>query len=76
MKKLLMPLFALALLAGCSSEPTKPAEIASSQPKPPEILTGRSAFQKLYISAHGWGADARAYRLESVPSAASNCAVE
>jgi len=72
MQKLLMAMLALALLTGCSSEATKPAEATKPQPKPPEIVTARTAFQKLYISAHGWGRDAQAYRLESAPNADSN----
>jgi hypothetical protein len=71
MQKLLMAMFALALMTACSSEPAKPTESAKPQPKPPELLTGRSAFQKLYISAHGWGPDARPYRLESMANADS-----
>jgi hypothetical protein len=67
MKKLFMAMFTLALLTACSSEPPKPAE--KPQPKPAELLTARSALQKLYISAHGWGADARPYRLESATNA-------
>src|SRR6201982_4272737 len=65
MKKLLMAMFALALLTACSSEPPKPAE--KPQPKPAELLTARSGLQKLYISAHGWAPDARPYRLQSLP---------
>jgi len=72
MQKLLVTMVMLALLTGCSSTPTKSVETAKPQPRPPEILTARSAFQKLYISAHGWGQDARPYRLESVPNADSN----
>src|ERR1700756_1641624 len=72
MQKLLMAVFALTLLAGCSSESGKPAETAKPQPKPPDVVTGRAAFQKLYISAHGWGRDAQAYRLESSPNRGSN----
>jgi len=69
MKKLLMAMFALALLTACSSEAPKPAE--KPQPKPAELLTARSALQKLYISAHGWAPDARPYRLESSTNADS-----
>jgi hypothetical protein len=71
MKKLLVAMFAVALMAACSSEPSKPAETTKPQPKPPDLLTARSALQKLYISAHGWGPDARPYRLESAPNADS-----
>ena len=56
------------LLAGftaCSSEPTKPAEPAKPEVKGPELLTARSAFQKLYLAARGWKPDAKPYRLES-----------
>jgi hypothetical protein len=63
MKKLYLSLMALAFLAGCSSQPNKPAE--PPKPKPPELLTGRSAFQKMYIQARGWARDAQPFRLES-----------
>ena len=67
MKKLLMATFALMLMAGCSSEPSRPAAPAPKpQPKPAEFVTGRVAFQKLYIAAHGWARDAQPYRVESV----------
>jgi hypothetical protein len=63
MKKLLLALFALCLMVGCSSEPPKPAE--KPQPKGPELVTGRTAFQKCYIAARGWARDAQPYRLQS-----------
>jgi hypothetical protein len=63
MRKLLMAILALGLMAGCTSEPTKPEE--KPQPKPPEYVTGRTAFQKLFIAARGWARDAQPYRLES-----------
>src|SRR5215472_13930498 len=72
MNKLLTLLLALALMAGCSSEPSKPSESAKPQPKPAEQLTGRAAFQKLYIAARGWAPDATPYRLESSVTADSN----
>ncbi len=56
--------FSLLWLNACTSNTEKPAES-----KPParttELLTARSAFQKLYIAARGWNADAKPYRLES-----------
>jgi len=72
MKKLLLVMFALAMLTACNSEAPKNAETTKPQPKPTELLTGRSAIQKLYISAHGWGPDARPYRLESSSNTDSN----
>jgi hypothetical protein len=62
----------LALLAGCSSEPTKPAEPAKPEVKAPELLTARSAFQKVYLAARGWNQDAKPYRLESTATADGN----
>lgn len=70
MKRLYVVLVALAFLAGCSSEPTQPA--APPQPKAPDLLTGRSAFQKMYIQAHGWAGDAKPFRLESQTNKDSN----
>jgi hypothetical protein len=54
-------------MAGCSSQPN-PAPPEKPQPKPPEQITGSSAFYKCYIAARGWTADAQPYRLESQPT--------
>ena len=62
----------LALLAGCSSEPEKPAEPAKPEVKGPELLTARSAFQKLYVAARGWNQDARPYRIDSIATTDGN----
>lgn len=70
MKKLLLAMLALAVLAGCSSQPTQPEE--KPQPKGPEFVTGRVAFQKAYIAARGWARDAQPYKLESQSTADSN----
>src|SRR5437868_7512976 len=69
MKKLVivMAVLVLAMLAGCSSEEPKPQE----KPKGPELVTGRTAFQKVYVAARGWARDAQPYRLESQISADS-----
>ena len=65
MKKVLGAVFALLLLAGCSSEPAKPAAAEAPKPKPADFDTGRIAFQRTYIAARGWARDAEPFRLES-----------
>jgi hypothetical protein len=60
----------LGLLTACSDS-TPPAE-TKPEVKGPELLTARSAFQKLYIAARGWQPDAKPYRLESVPTSEGN----
>jgi hypothetical protein len=61
----------LALFTSCTSEPSKPAE-TKPEVKTPELLLGRSAFQKVYVAAHGWQADAKPYRLESTITSDGN----
>jgi hypothetical protein len=59
--------FALLLsivLAGCSDAP-KSTEV-KAPPKPPEILTGRQAFQRMYPQARGWAPDAAPLQIRSV----------
>src|SRR5205807_1334187 len=65
-------LLLLALLAACTSEPSKPAEPAKPEVKGPELITARSAFQRLYIAARGWNQDAKPYRLDSVATSDGN----
>jgi len=64
-------LLALGLLAGCNSNPVKPPE-AKPEPKAPELLTGRAAFYKVFISARNYAADVKPFRIESTPSPESN----
>jgi hypothetical protein len=69
MKSLWLALVMAAVLAGCSSSP-KPAgktEARPEQPKAPDLLTGRVAFQKLFVTARSWAPDAQPFRLESEP---------
>ena len=54
-------LLSLAIVTGCTSEPNQ----APAKPKLPEAVTGRSAFQKMYIDARGWAPDVRPYQLQS-----------
>lgn len=65
-------LILLALLTSCSSESSKPAETAKPEAKGPELITARSAFQKLYVAARGWNQDAKPYRLESTATSDGN----
>jgi hypothetical protein len=54
--------FAILALDACnSSAPTK----AAPTPKPAEYISGREAFQKLYVSAHAVAGDVMPYRMES-----------
>ena len=68
MKKLCVYLFVLGTLVGCSSQPKQPAEQQKPTAEAPkqEEVSGRVAFQKLYISARGWTPDARPYQLQSI----------
>ena len=55
-------------LVGCTSKPEQ-SQSAKPAPKPAEYLTGRVAFQKMYLSARGWAGDATPFRLQSQYSA-------
>ena len=60
MKRLGLILLSLAIVCGCTSQPAQ-----QEQKQLPESLSGRSAFQRLYVAAHGWAGDARPYQLRS-----------
>jgi len=62
----------LAMLNACSSDSEKPAEPAKPEVKGPELITARSAFQKLYVAARGWNQDAQPYRIESTATSDVN----
>ena len=62
----------LSLLTACSSDSNKPAEEAKPEVKGPELVTARSAFQRMYVAARSWNQDARPYRIESVVTAEGN----
>jgi hypothetical protein len=53
----------LLLLSACSDD-SKPAN-EKPEVKGPELITARSGFQKLYVAARTWNADAKPYRIES-----------
>lgn len=61
----------LALLTACSDS-GKPAEPAKPEVKGPELITARSAFQKLYVAARGWNQDTKPFRIESTATSDGN----
>src|SRR5258708_14943531 len=61
----------IVAFAGCNSS-TPTTAPAKSEPKAPELLTGRSAFYKAFIAAPNYAADAKPFRIESTPSSYSN----
>jgi hypothetical protein len=77
MRKILIGLtFLAAIISGCSSNQSKPAEKSNAEkpsaakaetPKESERLTGREVFQKLYIAARNWSPDAQPLKMESNP---------
>src|SRR3984885_14335522 len=68
----LCAIFLLSWLSACSDDSNKPAEHAKPEVKGPELITARSAFQKLYVAARGWNPDAKPYRIESSTTSDSN----
>ncbi|MGO8794202.1 MAG: hypothetical protein ACLQLC_05215 [Candidatus Sulfotelmatobacter sp.] len=64
-------LVTLAMFAGCTSNPSKPAE-AKPEVKAPELLTGRAAFYRTFIAARNYAGDVKPFRIESTPSPESN----
>ena len=60
MKRIAFLLLCLAFIPGCTSQPTE-----APKPEPPQLETGRAAFQRLLVAARGWAADARPYQLQS-----------
>jgi hypothetical protein len=52
------------LLSACSDAPKTASE--KQPPKPPEALTGRQAFQRMYPQARGWSPDALPLQIRSI----------
>jgi hypothetical protein len=61
----------LALMMGCDSNTAKQPE-AKPEPKGPELLTARAAFQKVFIAARNYAADVKPFRIESTPTTDGN----
>ena len=65
MKRLPIPVSILLALAACSEAP-KPAAEKKEPAKPAEAVTGRQAFQQMYVSARAWAPDIQALQLKSI----------
>jgi hypothetical protein len=61
----------LVLMMGCDSNTAKQPE-AKPEPKGPELLTARAAFQKVFIAARNYAADVKPFRIESTPTTDGN----
>lgn len=61
----------LAMFSACDSNSGKASQ-SKPEPKPPELLTARAAFQKVFIAARNYAVDAKPFRIESTPSNDSN----
>jgi hypothetical protein len=59
------------MFSACDSNSGK-APQSKPEPKPPELLTARAAFQKVFIAARNYAVDAKPFRIESTPSKDSN----
>src|ERR1019366_8187134 len=71
MRKIVVPcLTLLCMLAGCSSGNKSESSNESHPSAKPAVKqaqyeTGRTAFQKLYVSSRMWAADVKPFRLQS-----------
>ncbi len=55
------------LLAGCASEPPKPAAGRPKEPaQRPEPVSSQYAFRQMYLAARGWAGDAEPLRLSNI----------
>ena len=66
---ILIPLL-LVVMTACSDDSKPTTE--KPEAKRPELITARSAFQKLYVAARGWNPDAKPYRIESSTTSDGN----
>lgn len=69
-------LLSLMLTTACSSGAPSGSQEGKAQqkeaPKPPDLNTGREAFQRLYGAARGWSADVKPFRIQSETTSDAN----
>ena len=61
----------LLMLPACESNPPT-SNPAKPEVKPTELLTGRAAFQKVFIAARNYAVDVKPFRIESILTTDSN----
>jgi hypothetical protein len=61
----------LVFFPACESNPPTTSE-PKPEAKPTELLTGRAAFQKVFIAARNYAADAKPFRIESILTTDAN----
>jgi hypothetical protein len=61
----------LVFFPACESNPSATPQ-TKPEAKPTELLTGRSAFQKVFIAARNYAADAKPFRIESILTTDAN----
>jgi hypothetical protein len=66
MKKSILFVFSLLLILTACSESPKTAQPAKEPAPPPEPMTGRDAFFKMFSVARGWSPDAQPLSLVSI----------
>jgi hypothetical protein len=55
------------LAAACSSEAPKQAEKTAEPEKPPEPVTGLTAFHRMFMTARTWAPDVQAVSMRNIP---------
>jgi hypothetical protein len=61
------PIVLILLLSACSEAPREAAEKSKEPEKPAEPVTGRYAFQQMFVSARAWAPDVQVLQVASIP---------
>jgi hypothetical protein len=64
--KIFAPILLILILCACSEAPKETAEKPKEPEKPAEPVTGRYAFQQMFVSARGWATDAQVLSVSSI----------
>lgn len=67
MKRIYLLAAVAVLFTACSQPTATPAVETKEAAKPLEPLTGRQAYQQMYVSARGWASDCQPLQLRNIP---------